>query len=31
MDPFSYVPLNKVIKKKGRRDTKVTYTGRVKK
>ncbi|KAI8641706.1 NUC173 domain-containing protein [Parasitella parasitica] len=31
MDPFSYVPLNKVIKKKGRRDTKVTFTGRVKK
>ncbi|CAO3609394.1 unnamed protein product [Mucor hiemalis] len=31
MDPFSYVPLNKVIKKKGRRDQKVTYTGRVKK
>ncbi|CAO0789680.1 unnamed protein product [Mucor circinelloides] len=31
MDPFSYVPLNKVIKKKGRRDNKVTYTGRVKK
>ncbi|GAA5803658.1 NUC173 domain-containing protein [Helicostylum pulchrum] len=31
MDPFSYVPLNKVIKKKGRRDEKVTYTGRVKK
>lgn len=31
MDPFSYVPLNKVIKKKGRREQKVTYTGRVKK
>ncbi|KAG1462814.1 hypothetical protein G6F55_002744 [Rhizopus delemar] len=31
MDPYSYVPLNKVIKKKGRRDQKVTYTGRVKK
>ncbi|KAG2212272.1 hypothetical protein INT47_001631 [Mucor saturninus] len=31
MDPFSYVPLNKVIKKKGRRDEKVTYTGRLKK
>ncbi|KAI9486103.1 MAG: NUC173 domain-containing protein [Benjaminiella poitrasii] len=31
VDPYSYIPLNKVIKKKGRRDQKVTYTGRVKK
>ncbi|KAG1463939.1 hypothetical protein G6F56_005184 [Rhizopus delemar] len=31
VDPYSYVPLNKVVKKKGRRDQKVTYTGRVKK
>ncbi|KAI9247319.1 NUC173 domain-containing protein [Sporodiniella umbellata] len=31
VDPYSYVPLSKVVKKKGRRDQKVTYTGRVKK
>lgn len=31
VDPYSYIPLNKVIKKKGRRDQKMTYTGRVKK
>ncbi|RCH92144.1 hypothetical protein CU098_002645 [Rhizopus stolonifer] len=31
VDPYSYVPLNKVIKKKGRRDQKMTFTGRVKK
>ncbi|KAI8970843.1 NUC173 domain-containing protein [Pilobolus umbonatus] len=31
MDPFTYVPLSKVVKKKGRHEQKVTYTGRVKK
>ncbi|KAI7903680.1 NUC173 domain-containing protein [Cokeromyces recurvatus] len=31
VDPYSYIPLSKVIKKKGRREQKVTYTGRVKK
>ncbi|KAI8979642.1 NUC173 domain-containing protein [Mycotypha africana] len=30
-DPYSYIPLNKVIKKKGRRDQRLTFTGRVKK
>ncbi|KAI8884302.1 NUC173-domain-containing protein [Backusella circina FSU 941] len=30
-DPYAYMPLNKVIKKKGRRDQNLTFTGRVKK
>ncbi|ORX55604.1 NUC173-domain-containing protein [Hesseltinella vesiculosa] len=30
-DPFAYVPLGKVIKKKGKQPNKVTYTGRIKK
>ncbi|RCH84314.1 hypothetical protein CU097_002971 [Rhizopus azygosporus] len=31
MDPYAYMPLTKVIKKRGRHDQKVTFTGRVKK
>ncbi|KAI8336675.1 NUC173 domain-containing protein [Chlamydoabsidia padenii] len=30
-DPYSYVPLNKVIKKKGKQTSRMTFTGRVKK
>ncbi|KAI8085055.1 NUC173 domain-containing protein [Halteromyces radiatus] len=30
-DPYSYVPLNKVIKKKGKQTSRLTFTGRVKK
>ncbi|KAI8061708.1 NUC173 domain-containing protein [Gongronella butleri] len=30
-DPYAYVPLGKVIKKKGKQPNKITFTGRVKK
>ncbi|ORZ12697.1 NUC173 domain-domain-containing protein [Absidia repens] len=30
-DPYSYVPLNKVIKKKGKQTSRMTFTGRLKK